>query len=96
VDATQINSISAVLAPSLAILLSIVTYVLTNARTQKIDDRAAAKETVELLVVQNNILIEDVKDLRARLAIVESVRDNCEKQLELMRKQLGLKSESGN
>lgn len=82
------NFISSILAPSLAILVSVVTYWITSKRTQQLDDRAAAKETVELLATQNKILLGDITDLRERIRLIEQSRDKCEEQLMLLTNKL--------
>lgn len=59
------------LAPAAAIIISLVTLILAQQRAQKTDDRAAAKDTVEILASQNTALHAEVTDLRARIAHLE-------------------------
>lgn len=62
------------LVPAATLAISIMTFAFTQWRTQKIDDRAAAKDTVDLLATQNDALSREVADLRVHMAECERAR----------------------
>lgn len=64
-----------------AIVISLATFVLTQRRAQQIDNRAAAKDTVDILILQNKALLGDIADLRVRVTFIETQRLNCEEAL---------------
>jgi phage shock protein A len=68
------------LAPAVAVVISLATFVLTQRRAQQIDDRKAAKDTVELLVTENKFLVEALAALRARMDELEQKIDDCERE----------------
>lgn len=75
------TSLNDVLAPGVAVVVSIATFVFTQVRTQRLDDRAAAKDTVLILATQNKALLDEIADLRARVTFEEQQRVLLENRL---------------
>lgn len=73
-------SLTSALAPGVAIVISVGTFFFTQWRAQKIDDRAAAKSTVELLISENRLLMQALKEVRERVEDLESKFDDCERE----------------
>lgn len=81
-------SLAVAVAPgAVAVILSIATFVLTQRRAQQIDDRAAAKDTVDMLAMQNGMLASqnktlqsEIGDLRKRVSNIERARHDCERE----------------
>lgn len=65
------STIGTVLAPGLALVISVITLVLAQNRTRNLDASAAARDTVEYLKVQNELLHTEVLNLHERLATME-------------------------
>lgn len=82
------EALATALAPGAAILLSILTLYLTQRRTQALDDRSAAKETVEFLSLQNESLGRSLDDLRARITQMESEHLECQRQRDKLLQEL--------
>lgn len=74
------ETLATALAPGAAILLSVVTLWLTQRRTQQIDDRAAAKDVVDFLSLQNEALGRSLEDLRQRITQMEAEHLECQHQ----------------
>jgi len=75
------------LAPGAALIVSLATFVFTQRRANQleeraahVEERAAAKDTVELLAKQNEALREELLELRSRIVGPEAMRDLCEKE----------------
>ena len=69
------DGIDIFLAPGAALIVSLATFVFTH-----VEERAAAKDTVELLAKQNEALREELLELRSRIVGPEAMRDLCEKE----------------
>lgn len=72
--------------PFISIMLSVVTFVVTDRRANRVESRAAAKETVELLVTQNKVLHDSIEDLLGRVRNLEEELKLCQaERAELLR-----------
>ena len=83
------------LAPIVAIIISLATFVLTQLRSQQLDERTAARDTVQILATQNEALQREVDhletqneglgrqldDLRVRMRELEQRCVDCEAKL---------------
>ena len=86
--------LSAALAPGAAIVISLVTFVMTQRSAQYREERSAAKETVDILVAQNRALHNELVDLRKRVAQLEEKRNEWERErAELSARVLALTTE---
>jgi chromosome segregation ATPase len=85
---SALSALILALAPgAVATILSIATFIFTQVRSQKsedrvqkLDDRAAAKETVEVLATLNKALTDEIGNFRIRLTNIEQQHDECEKE----------------
>ncbi len=69
-----LSSLSVALAPGAAIVISLATLVLTQRRAEQTDARTAAKDTVEILAIQNTALLAEITNLHTRVAVIETER----------------------
>lgn len=88
------ESLGLALAPVAALVVSLATFVFTQRRASQIEERSAAKDTVELLAQQNKALRQDVVDLRSRVLSIEAGRLQCEQErAELLKEIMVLKTQ---
>jgi hypothetical protein len=74
------SAITSSLPPIAAIVVSLATFVFTQIRAQRVDDRAAAKTTVQLLLTQIEALLSEVDDLRRHQTRMEQQHNDCERE----------------
>lgn len=74
--------------PAAALLVSVLTFVFTQIRAQRTEDRSAARDTVEVIASLNQALTGEVDSLRQRLQTLEQQRDDCERNRVLLLEQI--------
>lgn len=79
------------LVPVLTFVISVASIVWTQVqanrakdRERRIDDRAAAKDTVDTLASLNEALGREIDGLRSRMESLEQKFDNCEQERGLL------------
>ena len=82
------QSLEALLAPSAALVISLATFVATQVRTNQIDSRAAAKDTVEILATQNKSLLDEITEIRTRMITLDQQLLHCERARTLLLERL--------
>lgn len=74
------SALANIVTPVVAIAISLATFFFTQWRAQKIDDRAAAQSTVEMLMRENGFLVDAMKALHERVGTLERKSEDCERE----------------
>lgn len=69
--------LSASLAPGIALIISVVTYVVTDRRAADRETRTAAKDTVDILAAQNEAQAREILALKERVDNLEVLFKEC-------------------
>lgn len=79
---------SNLIAPGLAIVFTAATFVFTQIRAQRLDDRSAARETVETIAALNRALSSELEHLRDHIKEIDAQHKQCERERILLLEQL--------